>query len=418
MAATRKAAAVLCCALWLAGLAPPQATAATARAPIEKLFQAWIETLWPEARARKVTRATFDSAFAGVTLNWKLPDLRPPGSAPPKVSGKRQPEFGSPGRYFRKKHLKALVRIGKKKLAKHRAVLARVEARYGVPRRIVLALWGRETSYGAARIPYYTVRSLATLAFMGRRKKFFRPEVISALVILQQGHVTRARMKSSWAGAMGLTQMLPGHFLRYAVDFDGDGRRDIWDSIPDALATTANYLKKKGWKRGWDWGFEVKFANAASCILEGPHRRTKIAKWRKKGFKRTYKRRFSTGQLATPASLLAPAGAHGPAFLVTPNFYVIKTYNNSDLYALYIGHLADRLSRNRGFAGKWTKVTAYTRARTKVMQRFLKAKGYNIGDRLDGISGFRTRAAIGDYEHNQKLPVNCWPNPKLFELIE
>ncbi len=376
----------------------------------EAKFQTWIQQLWPQAKAAGISRATFNSAFKGVRLNWKLPDLAPPGMKPRDKTKNRQAEFGSPGRYFREKNINALVQRGRKMRKKWSKTLKAIEAKYGVPQNIILAVWGRETSFGAVKIPYDTVRSLATLSFMGRRKSFFHPELIGALKILQQGHISRRKLKSSWAGAMGQTQMLPRKFLKYAVDFDGDGRKNIWTSPPDALATTARFLKAQGWNSGYSWGYEVTMPANFSCALEGPHRAQPIGNWVKSGLHRTRGRKFSNARLKTKASLLMPAGVFGPSFLVTKNFYVIKKYNESDLYALFVGHIADRISTNKTFDGKWQKVSTYTRAKVKVLQKTLRREGYNIGKKIDGLIGFRSRVAIGSYQQKHGMKRDCWPD--------
>ena len=376
---------------------------------LETQFQAWVAGQWAVARKSGISRRTFELAFKGVRLNWRLPDLAPPGLKPKGKVKHRQAEFGSPGRYFREDNLNALVRRGRKMKKKWSKTLNKIEQRYGVPQNILLALWGRETSFGAVKIPYDTIRSLATLSFMGRRKSFFYPELIAALTILEQGHISRKDLKSSWAGAMGQTQMLPRKFLKYAVDFDGDGRKNIWTSPPDALATTANFLRQKGWQKGMSWGYEVETGSIANCTLEGPHRMQPIENWVKSGMKRSRQRRFSVGRLRTKGSLLLPAGLNGPGFIVTKNFYVLKRYNESDLYALYVGHLADRLASNKQFSGQWRKVSTYTRAKIKALQKILRKNGYNIGKKLDGLIGFRSRVAVGLYQKKSGLKQSCWP---------
>lgn len=380
------------------------------QARTEAQFQNWLANLWPEAKRNGISRKTFDLAFSGVRLNWRLPDLAPPGRKPPDHKNRQQAEFGSPGRYFRQNQINALVRRGRQLKAKWAKTLKRIEQRYGVPQNIVLAVWGRETAFGAVKIPYDTVRSLATLSFMGRRKAFFHPELIGALKILEQGHISRRGLKSSWAGAMGQTQMLPRKFLKYGVDFDGDGHKNIWTSAPDALATTANFLSKQGWDRRVSWGYEIDLSGGkVNCTLEGPHRRQKIANWVKRGIKRTRSRRFADALLKADGSLLLPAGLYGPGFIATKNFYVIKKYNESDLYALFVGHVADRIGRNKPFDGKWRKVSTHTRAKVKVLQRVLRKEGYNIGDKIDGLIGFRSRVAVGLYQQKYGLTRDCWP---------
>ncbi len=377
-------------------------------------FQFWLLELWPQAKSNGISRRTFDLAFNNVTLNWKLPDLAPPGRKAPEKAKRRQAEFGSPGRYFRDRQFNALVRRGRQLKKKWARTLKKIERRYGVPQNILLALWGRETAFGAAKIPYDTVRSLATLSFMGRRKAFFQPELMGVLKILEQGHISRRNLKSSWAGAMGQTQMLPRKFLQYAVDFDGDGRKNIWTSVPDALATTANFLMQQGWNKKLSWGYEINLQARVDCTLEGPHRMQAIANWANGGLDRSLGRKFSAGQLQAKGSLLLPAGLYGPGFIVTQNFYVLKKYNESDLYALFIGHLADRISTNKPFAGKWQKVPTYTRAKVKRLQIVLRREGYNIGKKIDGLIGFRSRVAVGLYQKKYGLKRDCWPGKSTF----
>lgn len=379
----------------------------------EKRFRAWLQALSRDARAQGVSRKTFKNAFRGVTLNWNMPDLK-------GAQGKKeqQAEFGSPGRYFNQRSINSLARRGSAYLSKYAKTLARIEQHYGVPAPIILAVWGRETAFGAAKIPHYAVRSLATLAYAGRRREFFRKEVLAALIILEQGHIPRNKMRSSWAGAMGHTQMLPSQFLEYAVDFNGDGKKDIWTSIPDALATTANFLRKKGWQSGLPWGYEVVLPKNVSCALEGPDKRDPISVWTKRDVNRVAGRKFTQRALAFPASLLAPAGRYGPTFLVTKNFYVIKEYNESDVYALFVGHVADRMRANKPFVTKWRNVPTYTRKRMKAVQKKMVKLGYNIGDSIDGLVGFRTRSATGSYQLKYKLPQDCWPSPKFFHHLD
>ncbi|VAV93919.1 Membrane-bound lytic murein transglycosylase B [hydrothermal vent metagenome] len=375
----------------------------------EAQFQSWLKAQWPTAQKNGISRQTFDLAFKEVKLNWRLPDLAPPGRKTRDKAKRRQSEFGSPGRYFRQDNINALVQRGRQMKKKWSKTLAKIERRYGVPQNIILAVWGRETSFGAVKIPYDTIRSLATLSFMGRRQSFFYPELIGALQILEQGHISRNRLKSSWAGAMGQTQMLPQKFLQYAVDFDGDGRKNIWTSPPDALATTANFLKQQGWQNRVSWGYEIALTPAVNCTLEGPHRMQPIKNWVNTGLKRTAGRKFSSPLLQGKGSLLLPAGLHGPGFIVTENFYVLKKYNESDLYALFVGHLADRISTNKQFIGKWQKVSTYTRAKIKHLQKTLQREGYNIGKKVDGLIGFRSRVAVGLYQNKYGLEKNCWP---------
>jgi lytic murein transglycosylase len=379
------------------------------RAALETAFQAWLESdIWPAARAEGVSRETFEAAFAGVRLNFDLPELQL-GAAPPAID---QPEFRSPAPYFNEDNLAALAREGRERLSAWGDTLAAVERRYGVPPQIVLAIWGRETSYGDVALRYDAVRSLATHAFVGRRPDFFRPELIAALEVLERGDIARAAMRSSWAGAIGQPQLLPAAYLEYAVDFDGDGRRDIWNSVPDTLATIANLLSRKGWDVRLEWGSEARMPVPALCALEGPEQGRTVDAWQQLGFA------WMAGGSATANPretrfLLAPSGALGPTFLVSQNFYVIKGYNFSDLYALFVGHLADRIAGDEGaFGGAWQRVEPIVHANIVAIQNGLVARGYDVGT-PSGIVGFRTRTAIGSFQAQAGLPVTCYPSAAL-----
>ncbi len=244
---------------------------AASRANVERQFQQWIATdLWQGASKLGVSKKTLQSAFAGVTLNWKLPDLVPPGTKAKTPKKQRQAEFGSPGNYFSQKTLGSIAASGRSLAKKHASTLKMVEEKYGVPGHIILAIWGRESGFGRVKIPYNAFRVLGTKAFMSTRKELFHRELLGALVMVERGHVSAKSMKSSWAGALGQPQFLPTSYLNHAADGDGDGRSDIWRSDADTLASIANYLKNYGWVSGRDWGFEVTVPDAVSCALEGP----------------------------------------------------------------------------------------------------------------------------------------------------
>ena len=214
-------------------------------------------------------------------------------------------------------------------------------------------------------------------------------------------------MKASWGGAMGQPQFLPDSFLKYAVDFDGDGRRDIWRSVPDILASIANYLRQNGWVRGRDWGFEAVVPANISCDREGPDRGQPIANWIASGVTRVAGRHFPESEMNKPGFLLMPAGRLGPAFIATENFYVLKTYNNSDTYALFVGHLADRMAANKGFVGKWHRPAPITRGAVRNLQAKLIDAGYDVGAH-DGLIGYKTRRSLGAWQQAQGRPATCW----------
>jgi lytic murein transglycosylase len=390
--------------------------AAVDRREVERQFQTWLaQDLWPEAKKLGTRRAVFDRAAAGLTLDWTLPELQPPGAAEGSGLKQWQAEFTRPGAYFDERRLRGLVAEGRRQLGSWQRTLDAVEARYHVPGAIVVAIWGRESGFGQVKLTFAAIRTLATLAFMGSRKPIYRPELLAALQILQAGDTTVDRMTSSWAGALGQPQLLPSRFLQYAVDFDGDGRRDVWGSIPDSLASIANDLGREGWRKESGWGDEI-VAGMLPCSLDGPEQGKPLADWIKLGAKRMDGRPFPAEAVRLTRFLVMPAGRFGPAYLVTPNFYVLKSYNNSDLYALYIGHLADRLTRDKPFQGPWQDPGGFTRGQVKAMQERLQARGYDVGN-VDGLIGFKTRVAIGIWQKRAGMAETCFPDAELVRTI-
>lgn len=389
------------------------ATAASKEA-INKQFRAWLESsLWPMAQSEGVTRATFDSALANVSVNLDLPDLVMPGQKPKPPKTQHQAEFSSPANYFSEKTITGLVSGGKARAGQFKNVLTQVEKKYGVPRQYLLAIWGRESGFGTVKIPHDAFDVLATKAFMSSRKDFFQVELIAALQILEKGYMDRAGMKTSWAGALGQPQFMPSSYLKYAVDFDGDGRRDIWDSEADTLASIANYLVQFGWQKGRGWGVEALLPDGVSCALEGPDQGKSGAEWMALGVTKADGKPLALKDLKAANLLLLPSGRYGPVFLATPNFYVIKSYNISDLYALFIGHVADRIAGGKaGFAAPWRPIDKMLRSDIGKMQKALQAKGYDIGN-ADGLPGFKTRRSIGDYQSKNGLAETCFPSKEL-----
>ncbi|MEC5292055.1 lytic murein transglycosylase [Aurantimonas sp. C2-6-R+9] len=373
-------------------------------------FRAFLEAdIWPAANARGVPRAVFDAAFKGVTPNLKLPDLQLPGSKETVAETNFQAEFKSGADYLSERAVAANAASGRKLLARYKSVLDRIEARYGVPAPIIVAIWGRESAFGNAKIPENAFEVLGTKAYLSRRKALFRDELLAALEIVADGHLQASQMKSSWAGALGQPQFMSSKFLALAVDFDGDGKKDIWNSVPDTLASIANYLRQSGWQPGRDWGFEAVVPASVSCANEGPDRGRPIAEFVAAGVTRVSGRPFPPQEVTEQGHLMMPAGRFGPAFIATPNFYVIKAYNNSDLYALFVGHVADRMQGAGSLQGRWAKTDRMTRGDVARMQTKLEAKGYDVGG-ADGLAGFKTRRSIGDFEARAGLPQTCWPN--------
>lgn len=418
-------------------LSAPPAHAQTAADPevaayrraVEQSFAQWLQALWPDAEAAGVTRATFDATIKGLKLNWSLPHLVLPNPAAPggpplpkslaiAAAPKHQPEFDTPANYFKDSTLNALAATGRAKMAQYKPVLAEVQKQYGVPASIIVSIWGRETGFGKVEGPYDVVATVATQAFMGRRPDEFRPQLITAMKILQEKHATRAEMRSSWAGAMGYTQFMPEDFQNYAVDFDGDGKRDIWNTIPDALASTGNSLKAQGWDGSQSWGYEVTLPQGFDCTLQGPDKARPIADWMKLGVARSGGGAFPKDKLDAPTFIVLPAGLKGPAFLATNNFSVLKLYNNSDVYAIFVGHVADMIASGTPakFDGVWQKVEILPRDRIQRFQEVLVAQGYDVG-KVDGLAGFKTRAAIGMTEKKLGLPLTCFPSAKLVDAV-
>ena len=330
-----------CAALALLGLlgaGPGLAAAAPAPAIQAGGFDGFVQSLWPEAHAKGVSRQTFEAAFLGVT-----PD--------PSVIEKTrsQAEFRKTvAEYLETAVSEKRIALGREKYADYARWLAKAEDRFGVDRYIIMGVWGLETKYGTYTGNDYVVRSLATLAYARYRGTYFRTELIKALVILQEGHIDPAHMLGSWAGAMGQTQFMPSNFKPYAVDFENDGRRDIWTSVPDAVGSTANFLRKHGWIPGETWGYEVILPGGFGGGTTNAY--APFATWADRGVTRA-----DGGAMPRDgrAALLRPAGAAGPAFLVTPNFKVIKSYNNSTSYALGVCLLGDRIAGWGPLKGRW-----------------------------------------------------------------
>jgi lytic murein transglycosylase len=384
---------------------------------LQAQYEAFLEgTIWPQAKLAGISRKTFDGAMGAKRLNTDIPGLVTPGSKePPRRM--RQAEFSAPAKYFNERNIGYITETGRSLARKHASTLASIEKTYGVPARILLAIWGRESGFGRVDIPHDAFQVLGTKAFMSTRPELFRRELINALVIVQLGHASPSAMRSSWAGAMGQPQFLPSSYLQYAVDFDGNGHPDIWNSVPDTLASIAAYLKASGWAPGRDWGFEVTVPASVSCALEGPDRGKRISDWAKLGIRRVSGKPFPEHEARAEGFLLMPAGRHGPAFIATPNFYVIKEYNESDLYALFVGHAGDRIQwGDSQFSAGWDRTDSMLRSDIAKMQRVLEGKGYDVGG-ADGLPGFKTRRSIGDWQEKNGRTPTCWPSNALISAI-
>jgi lytic murein transglycosylase len=378
---------------------------------IDAAFQQWLAGQWPAARELGVSRVTFDAAVRGLEPDLSLPDLSIPGR--PEAAPQQAEFVQTPGQYLREATFDRLAARGRQLAAQYRDTLARIEKEVGVPGNVVLAIWGRETDYGGYKLPLDAIRTLATQAYIGKRKDFFQNEFLHALKMLQDG-VPRADMRSSWGGAVGLTQFLPSEFYKYAIDFDADGRADIWHSVPDALASAAKQLAGKGWQAGQAWAYEVRAPRGTDCTQGVPEAIRAIGDWLALGFVPAYGRKLTASELTLQASLLQPEGSYGPSFLTPKNYYVIKDYNYSDLYVLFVGHLSDRIAGGRPFETPWSKNAQLKTREVETMQKRLTALGL-YKDKIDGKAGMLTRAAVGNYQKKNGLAVDCWPTAAVLD---
>lgn len=366
---------------------PTQADAET------QAFDAWLADFRPRALAAGLSPALLDRELSGLTPDPRVISL-----------DGRQPEFSKPvGAYIAGVISDDRIAIGRVK-RDQLPFLAQIEAQYGVPRDILVAVWAMESAFGQIQGRFDVVRSMASLAADGRRRAWAEGELIAALNIIDSGEVTREQLKGSWAGAMGQTQFIPTSYRATAVDFDGDGKRDIWGSDADALASAANLLIKGGWKPGVGWAREVILpASFDYSLTEGP--REIPAWWEAKGVRRADGLPWTAADAAQPAGLILPAGATGPAFLVLPNHFAIRTYNNSTSYALGIGLLADRFAGGEPLVTPWPQETALSLSDRMAAQIALARVGFNPGP-ADGVVGAGTRRALRAWQQSQQLPAD------------
>ena len=349
-------------------------------------FHSCIQRFWPAAAKRGISRNTFAKYTAALTPDLRIMDLLD-----------NQPEFTkSVWDYLDILVTGERIERGRALLEKYRSVFDAVERIYGVDRYTIAAIWGVETNYGTLGGERPVLRSTATLACVGRRQNYFREEFLSTLEILQRGDVRPEHLVGSWAGAFGPTQFMPTAFKRYAVDFDRDGRRDVVDSIPDIIASTANNLKKDGWIIGQTWGYEVIVPTTFNFLLADNSRTMSIREWERNGIRRPDGHPFPRPD--DHAFLLVPAGVQGPGFLMLTNFSVIMKYNPAEAYALAIGHLADRLRGGGSFSQDWPRYErVLSRTERLELQQLLARHGFDVGE-PDGQFGLKTRAAIRDFQ--------------------
>ncbi|HLA19958.1 MAG TPA: lytic murein transglycosylase [Pseudolabrys sp.] len=366
----------------------------------EQNFAAFQAELWPDAQAKGIARANFDLALQGVT-----PDQRVIAAT------KRQPEYGKPvGAYINDAVSAGRIKRGQAKAKEWAKTFDAVEKKFAVERWVLLALWGMETDYGAAKDKWDVFRSLSTLAYVKYRHPYFRNELIVTMRIMQDGHIARDKMVSSWAGAMGQSQFMPSNFVDYAIDFSGDGRPDIWNNVPDVLGSTANYLKKWKWKYGLPWGFEVSVPNGFDTMKS----RASYDEWTKLGVRRADGKAFPTsGQ----GILFFPAGVKGPAFIATENYPVLIEYNNSDAYAIAVGHLADRIKGGAPIKAAWpTDDRPLSRDARVALQKKLAALGYKVNE-FEGHVDFDLRDNIRAEQKKAGMLPDGNPTTVLLEKL-
>jgi membrane-bound lytic murein transglycosylase B len=390
--------------------APPSVPApATAPAVIDPGLAPWLTQLRQEALANGISQQTLDTALADFQPIPRVIEL-----------DQRQPEFVDTfWNYLDRRIDEKRLALGRDHLHEHKKLLRKVQARYGIPATLLIAFWGMETHFGSSMGSFPTPAALATLAYDNRRSAFFRAELLHALTILEQQHLPAAEMKGSWAGAMGQMQFMPSTFLRYAVDADGDGRKDIWHSLPDAFYSAAHYLRQSGWRPGEIWGREVSLPegfdyNNARLDLKLP-----VKRWAKLGIKLASGKPLPLPKSANMSgSILLPQGYGGPAFLVYRNFDVIMEWNRSINYAVSVGHMSDRLNGQPPLLlGRETDNRRLTRDQLIEIQNMLCRLGFDPGD-IDGVPGLNTRLAIRAYQKEVGLPVDGYASAGLLEYLQ
>lgn len=383
---------------------PAPVVASPPAPPVDSAFQAWLDDFRVRALASGLPAALVERELAGLT-----PDPRVRGS------DRNQPEFSRPfSQYVKRAASEDQAAVGRRKLGELGTVLAPVERDYGVPKEILAAIWGMESGYGAAMGGHDVIRSMATLAADGRRRAFAEEQVLAALRILAAGDVARPQLVGSWAGAMGQTQFIPSNYLQLAVDADGDGRRDIWGSAVDALASSANLLAKAGWARGGPWALEAAappgFDFSVCEDVTQP-----LSAWSGLGLVRPGGEPWPDD--APDASLIAPTGASGPLFLLAPNHFVIRRYNNAVTYAVAVGLLADRIAGRPGPVRPWPEETPLSLGDRMAVQTALKGQGYDVGD-VDGVIGLKSRRALRTWQKSQGLVADGYLSPDMVSRLK
>ena len=374
--------------------------------PSEMGFKQWLGDFKKEALNKGISQSTLDSAFKNIKLNQKV-----------LQSDKKQPEFTKTFfEYFDRAVSDSRINKGLKNYAKHQELLDEVTKKYGVPGRYLVAFWGMETNYGSYTGNIPIIESLATLAYDPRRSEFFTKQLISALTILDKGHVSLKQMKGSWAGAMGQCQFMPTNYIQYAVDGDGDGKINLWDSLPDVFHSAGNFLQQLGWQKEENWGREVKLPKGFDYVLADNKTNRSLADWKKMGITLADGRVLPEEDMQ--AKLLLASDYRGPAFLVYENYKVIKRWNNADKYAIAVGHLADRIVKRPPLSKQRPKDDkGMSRAQIEEIQSLLNGFGYDTGT-PDGIAGSKTRNALRDFQNKHKLPADGFASLNMLNFLK
>ena len=389
----------------LAGLVAGTLATCAAQAVTNEEFNACVAAFQAEAESRGIAQQVIDNSLANVSLSSRVLEL-----------DRQQPEFTTTfADYFNRRVTLDRVEKGRALYAQHRALLERVAEQYGVAPQYLLAFWGLETNFGSFFGRMQVLDSLATLACDPRRRTFFTGELMSALSIIEEGSITADRMEGSWAGAMGHVQFMPSVFLRYAVDYDGDGKRDLWNSLPDAMASAANFLHGLGWQDGYRWGREVALPKNFPYLQAGMKNRQPLAAWRALGVTQADGSPLSDADIK--ASLLVPAGHEGPAFLVYHNFDVMMGWNRTEFYGLAVGHLADRIAgTGRLLQPPPEDAPRLHRNHIIELQHGLNERGFNVG-KPDGILGPATRRGISQFQHDKGMVADGFPHAEVLAQL-
>ncbi len=368
-------------------------------------FGAWLDGVRRDAAAAGISQATIADALTGLVPIERVLEL-----------DRRQPEFTRTfWSYLDRAVTRDRIERGRALVAKHAELLRRIRRRYNVQPGYLVAFWGLESNFGKHTGGFSVIGALATLAYDARRGAFFRAQLLDALRILDQGHVSAAEMEGSWAGAMGQLQFIPSTFVNYAVDFDGDGRRNIWTDLPDVFASAANYLSSIGWRGDEKWGREVRLPVDFDWEMASLKLRKPLEEWRRLGIRRADGGALPVADIS--GAIVAPGGHKGPTFLVYGNFDKILNWNRSLLYAIAVGHFADRIAgRGPLRAARPSQEEPLSRAQVEEMQGLLATLGFDAGE-PDGVVGSQTRAALRAFQREAKVPPDGYPTPELLASI-